>query len=84
MEIKFKWAIPWIAFSQFEYEWDINGLMDFIKELEWRLDEIPEIFSLVIDPKDMTTTKRLIKANNAIKEITDKYPEVRNILIKHK
>lgn len=80
MDNKFIWTIPGIAFSWFEYHGNTEGFIVFLKELEEQLINIPEIFSLTPD----NATKRLLKANSAIKEITDKHPDVREILLKYK
>lgn len=80
MDNKFIWTIPWIAYSWFEYHGNPEWFITFLKELEEQLPNIPEVFSLTPD----NATKRLMKANNAIKEITDKYPDVREILLKYK
>ena len=80
MENKFKWVIPGVAFSQFEYCGNAEWFITFLKELEEQIPNIPTIFSLTPDD----ATKRLMKANNAILEIQEKYPDVRDILLKYK
>ena len=80
MENIFKGTIPGVAFSWFEYKWNAEWFITFLKELEEQIPNIPNIFSLTPD----WATQRLMKANNAIKEITDKYPDVREILLKYK
>ena len=70
MEIKFKGSVPWVAFSQFEYEWDIDWFISFTKELEWRLAEIPEIFS------QLPVDKKLNLANGCLVKLQEKYPDI--------
>ena len=84
MENIYKWTIPWVAFSQFEYKWDAAGFISFLKELAWVIDEIPEIFTVVTDTgsnSPNSSTKRLATANKAITAIAAKHPDdVRNII----
>jgi hypothetical protein len=80
MENIYRWTIPWLAYSNFEYKWDSQGFIEFLKDLENELVNIPEIFSTSTD----NATKRLMKANSAIKEIQEKYPETKEILLKYK
>ena len=79
MENIFKGTIPGLAFSQFEYKWNAEWFITFLKELEEQIPNIPNVFSLTPD----WATQRLMKANNAIKEIQDKF-DVKDILIKYK
>ena len=65
MDNIYKGSIPGVAYSQFEYKWDSEWFVKFLKELEEQLVNIPTIFALTPDD----ATKRLMRANNAIKEI---------------
>ena len=78
MEIKFKGSIPWVAFSQFEYEWDIDWFISFTKELESKLAEIPEIFS------QLPVDKKLNLANGCLVKLQEKYPDIKNDIIEYK
>ena len=78
MEIKFKGTIPGVAFSQFEYEWDIDSFISFLKELEWRLADIPEIFS------QLPVDKKLNLANGCLVKLQEKYPNIKDDILEYK
>lgn len=78
MEIKFKGTIPWINFSQFEYEWDVDSFISFLKELEWRLADIPEIFS------QLPVDKKLNLANGCLVKLQEKYPNIKDDILEYK
>ena len=82
MEQIFKWTIPWVAFSQFEYKGDVEWFISFLKELEWKLNEVPDIFG--INPQDKTAvTSRLEKANKALMDMQKQYPDTLEIIKKY-
>ena len=79
MDVSFKGSIPGVRFSQFEYKGDVDGFIGFLKELEERLSDVPNIFS--VNPQDKNdVNNRLVRQNKAIIEIQKAFPESAKIL----
>ncbi len=84
MENTFEWTIPWVAFSKHTFKGTPEDYVEFLKDLEEQLVNIPEIFSYVNDPKDQSAMPRLIKANRIMKElmtipgVNEKFVEIKN------
>lgn len=83
MENIFKWTIPWVAFSQFEFKGDPKGFVEFLQELEWELDKVPAIFG--INPQDTGDIRtRLEKSNKAIIALQKEFPDTKLFLANYK
>lgn len=83
MEHKFEWTIPWVAFSKHTFTWSAEWYIEFLKELEKELENIPSIFSK--NPDDTSWAKeRLLKQNKALVWLVKDIPEAREWLDKYK
>jgi len=73
MEQIYKGTIPGIAYSQFEYKWDLEWFIKFLKEFENEIDKIPSIFWDGM-------AQRLTKANKALVAIQEEFPGTVDLL----